>query len=187
MFERVGEAPSDRRRQHLPESAKRKKYLFCRAKRGRRFVDESNTNGVPDARNSALDRHPSTQIHFRNIEMRSRSTPGDPNAFLIHSNALPLDACRPKCISGMLKYALARRLSIQKLNLTSDTFKFALARRLSTQMQFGIAKDTPNLGARRSKRVSGMSKCALARRPSIQTRFRYAQTRSRSTPVDPNA
>ena len=32
MFERVGEAPSDRRRQHLPESAKRKKYLFCQAK-----------------------------------------------------------------------------------------------------------------------------------------------------------
>ena len=31
-FERVGEAPSDRRRQHLLESAKRKKCLFCQTK-----------------------------------------------------------------------------------------------------------------------------------------------------------
>ena len=46
-FERVGEAPSDRRRHRdLLESAKRKKYLFCRAKRGRHFVDKSNTNRV---------------------------------------------------------------------------------------------------------------------------------------------
>ena len=45
-FERVGAAPSDRRRHPLLESAKRKKYLFCRAKRGRHFVDKSNTNRV---------------------------------------------------------------------------------------------------------------------------------------------
>ena len=100
-FERVGEAPSDRRRHPLLESTKRKKYLFCRAKRGRHFVDQINTNRVPDARNSALDRRLSTQMHFRNLDMRSRSTPGDPNAFLIRSNALALDACRPKCISGL--------------------------------------------------------------------------------------
>ena len=43
-FKRVGEAPSDRRRRPLVESTKRKKYLFCRAKRGRHSVDESGTN-----------------------------------------------------------------------------------------------------------------------------------------------
>ena len=63
------------------------------------FVDQSNTNRIPDARNSALDRHLPTQMHFLNIDMRSRSTPGDPNAFLALSNALALDACRAKCIS----------------------------------------------------------------------------------------
>ena len=45
-FERVGEVPSDRRRHPLLESVKRKKYLFCRAKRGRHSVDKSNTNRV---------------------------------------------------------------------------------------------------------------------------------------------
>ena len=173
------------RRKHPPlESAKRKKYLFCRAKRGRHFVDQSNTNGVPDARNSALDRHLSTQIHFRNMEMRSRSTPGDPNAFLIRSNALALDACRPKCISGVLKYALAQRLSIKM------RFRSVEMRSRSTPVDpnaFPIRSDAFSLDARRPKCILGMLKYALARRPSIQMRFRSVEMRSRSTPVDPNA
>ena len=45
-FERVGEAPSNRRRHPLLESAKRKKYFVCRAKRGRHFVHKSHTNNV---------------------------------------------------------------------------------------------------------------------------------------------
>ena len=115
QFERVGVAPSDRRRQDLLESAKRKKYLFRQAKRGRHFVDQSKTNRVPDARSNAFDRRLSTQMHFGSAEIRSRSTHGNQNAFRIRSNALSLDACRPKCISEVLKYALARRLSIQML------------------------------------------------------------------------
>ena len=57
-LERVGEAPSDRRRHPLLESAKRKKYLFCRAKRGRHFVHKSHTNNVLLASPSiSLDKH----------------------------------------------------------------------------------------------------------------------------------
>ena len=85
-----------------------------------------------------------------------------------------------------------------------DTLKCAPARRLSSQMHFGIAEIRfrstlvdPNafltlsnalaLGACRAKCFSGMLKCALARRPSIQRRLRSADMRSRSTPVNPNA
>ena len=63
----------------------------------------------------ALARRPSIQMRLRSAEMRSRSTPDDPNAFLIRSNALSLDACRSKCVSYVLRYALARRLSTQML------------------------------------------------------------------------
>ena len=73
--------------------------LVLSNEKGRHFVDQSNTNRIPDARNSALDRHLPTQMHFLNIDMRSRSTPDDPNAFLALPNALALDACRAKCIS----------------------------------------------------------------------------------------
>ena len=45
-FERVGEAPSDRRRHPLLEPTKRKNYLFCQMKRRRHFVHKSNTNNV---------------------------------------------------------------------------------------------------------------------------------------------
>ena len=123
-------------------------------------------------------------MHFRNLEMRSRSTPGDQNAFLILSNALALDACQPKCISGILKYALARRLSIQM------RFQSVEMRSRPTPVDPNACPIRPNalsLDACQSKCVSGVLKCALARRLSIQTRFRYAQMRSRSTPVDPNA
>ena len=112
--------------------SKTQEVLVLSNEKGRHFVDQSNTNRIPDARNSALDRHLPTQMHFLNIDMRSRSTPGDPNAFLTLSNALSLDARRAKCISGVLKNALARR-------------------------------------------------------PSIQMRFRSVEMSSRSTPVDPNA
>ena len=43
------------------------------------------------------------------------------------------------------------------------------------------------LDACRSKCVSYVLRCVLARRSSIQMRFLCAQMRSRSTPVDPNA
>ena len=85
-----------------------------------------------------------------------------------------------------------------------DTFKCAPARRLSSQMHFGVAEIrfrstlvNPNafltlssalaLGACQAKCFSGMLKCALAWRPSIQMRLRSADMRSRSTLDDPNA
>ena len=79
--------------------SKTQEVLVLSNEKGRHFVDQSNTNRIPDARNSALDRHLPTQMHFLNIDMRSRSTPDDPNAFLALPNALALDACRAKCIS----------------------------------------------------------------------------------------
>ena len=96
----------------------------------------------------ALARRMPSQMHFRTTEMRSRSTPVDPNAFPECRNALSLDACQPKRLSDTIKYALARRLSIKMRSHTlpldacrpkrlSDTLKFALARRLSIQMLEG--------------------------------------------------
>ena len=79
--------------------SKTQEVLVLSNEKGRHFVDQSNTNRIPDARNSALDRHLPTQMHFLNIDMRSRPTPDDPNAFLALPNALALDACRAKCIS----------------------------------------------------------------------------------------
>ena len=123
-------------------------------------------------------------MHFWNLDMRSRSTPGDPNAFLIRSNAPALDACRPKCISGVLKYALARRLPI-KIN-----FRSVETRSRSTPADpnaFPTRSDAFSLDARRPKCILGMLKYALARCLSIQMRLRSVETRSRSTLVDPNA
>ena len=60
-----------------------------------RFRIESGPNGVFDA------------------QMRSRSTPVDPNAFPMCSDALSLDPRRSKRVSYVLKCALARRPSIQ--------------------------------------------------------------------------
>lgn len=58
-FGRVGEIPSDRQRHPLLESAKRKKYLFRRTKRGRHFVHKSNTSKV-------LLASPSISLHRNN-------------------------------------------------------------------------------------------------------------------------
>ena len=47
------------------------------------------------------------------VHICSRSTPVGPNAFPMCSDALSLDACRSKCVSGVVRCALARRLSTQ--------------------------------------------------------------------------
>ena len=61
----------------------------------------------------ALARHRSIQMRFRCAQMRSRAMLVDPNASPKCSDALSLDACRSKRVSGMLTWALARRSSIQ--------------------------------------------------------------------------
>ena len=61
----------------------------------------------------ALARRPSIKMRCAYAQMRFRSTPVDPNAFPMCSDALSLDACRSKCVFGVLKCALARCLSIQ--------------------------------------------------------------------------
>ena len=52
-------------------------------------------------------------MRFRCAQMRPRSMLVDPNACPKCSDALSLDACRSKRVSGMLTWALARRSSIQ--------------------------------------------------------------------------
>ena len=52
---------------------------------------------------------------------------------------------------------------------------------------FRICSNAHSLDACRSKCIPDTFKCALARRLSIQMNFGYAQMRSRSTLVDPNA
>ena len=115
--------------------------------------------------------------------MRSRSTPFDPNAFLIHRNALSLAACRSKCIPDTLTCALARRLSIQMRS------GYVQMRSRSTPVDpnaFRIPSDAFSLDTSQSKCFSDTLKCALARHLSIQMHFGYDQMRSHSTPVDPN-
>ena len=131
---------------------------------------------------------------------------------------LSLNARRSKCVSDVLKPALARRLSIQmpfrsaqmrsrSALVAPNAFPTysdnALARRLSFQMRFQCAQmssrstlvdpndfpkssDALSLDAGRSKCVSDVLRGALARRLSIQMRFRCAQISSRSTLVGPN-
>ena len=114
----------------------------------------------------------------------SRSTPVDPNAFSTCSNVLSHEARRSKCVSHVLKCALARRLSIQM------RFLCAQMRSRSTPVYpnaFLMCSNVLSLDACRSKCVSGVLKCDPARRLSIQMSFQYVQMRSRSTPVDPNA
>ena len=47
-----------------------------------------------------LARRESIQMRVLCAQMRSRSTPVDPNVFSMCSGALSLDACRSKCVSG---------------------------------------------------------------------------------------
>ena len=61
----------------------------------------------------ALARHPSVQMRCVYAQMRFRSTPVYPNAFPMCSDSLSLNARRSKCVSDVIKCALARRLSIQ--------------------------------------------------------------------------
>ena len=61
----------------------------------------------------ALARRLSIKTRFLYDQMRSRSTPVNPNAFPMCSNVLSLDACKSKCVSYVLKCVLARSLSIQ--------------------------------------------------------------------------
>ena len=54
-----------------------------------------------------------------------------------HQIVLWLDACRFKCVSYVLRCALARRSSIQ---MHSYVLRFALAQRLPAKMHFGSAE-----------------------------------------------
>ena len=61
----------------------------------------------------ALARQLSIQMRFRCAQMSSRSTPVQPNEIPKCLNALSLDAGRSKCLSDVIRRALARCLSIQ--------------------------------------------------------------------------
>ena len=108
----------------------------------------------------ALARRLSIQMHLLCAQRRSRSTPIDPNAFPVCSNVLSLDACRSKCVSNVLKCALARRLSIQ-MHLPC-----ARMRSPSTPVDpnaFPVCSDVLSLDACRSKCISYVLRCAFKR------------------------
>ena len=132
----------------------------------------------------ALVRRPPIQMRFLCTQMRSRSTPADPNAFPLCSGALWLDACRSKCDSCVVRCALARRLSIQMRFLCGQMcFRLALV----NPNVFLKCSDVLSLCACRSEFVSYVFRCALARRLSIKMCFLCGQMCFRSTPVYQNA
>ena len=96
-----------------------------------------------------------------NAQMCSRSTLVCPNAFALCSNELLLDACRSKCLSDMLRRALALRLS-SRMHFWSVEMR-------SCSMPvdpnaFRIRVDALSHDACQSKCFSDTLKCALARR-----------------------
>ena len=124
----------------------------------------------------ALARRPSINLRFLCAQMRSRSTPVSPNALRICSNALSLDARLSKCVSYVLRFALAQRPSIKM------RFRCAQMRSRSTPAYlnaFPMCSDALSHDACLSKCVSYVLRCALARRPSIQICFQCAQMCSR--------
>ena len=60
----------------------------------------------------SLARRESIQMRVLCAQMRSRSTPVDPNVFSMCSGALSLEACRSKCASHIFRCTLARRPSL---------------------------------------------------------------------------
>ena len=98
-----------------------------------------------------------------------RSTPADPNAFPVCSKVLSLDDCRFKSVFYVLKRALARRSSIQMC------FLYAQMCARSTRVDPNacpMCPDAFSLDACQPKCVFYALRCALARRLSIQMRFR---------------
>ena len=130
---------------------------------------------------SDLARHQPIQMRFRSLEMSSRSTSVDPNAFPIRANELSPNACRHKCFSIVLKDALARRVSVQM------PFPYAQMCSHTTPVYPNaspMCSDALSLDACRSKCIAEVFRCDLARRFSIQ--MRYAETSSRLTLVLPH-
>ena len=121
---------------------------------------------VSDVLKPALARRLSIQMSFRSAQMRSRSTLVAPNAFPTYSDK-----------------ALARRLSFQ--------MRFQCAQMSSRSTRVGpneLAKrsDALSLDAGRSECMSDVLRRGLARRLSIQKRFRSARVSSRTTLVYPS-
>ena len=73
----------------------------------------NDSNAYLSCANNAFARCLSLHMHFLYVEIWFRSTPADPNAFPLCSNVLSPDACRSKCMSCVLRCAIARRPSIQ--------------------------------------------------------------------------
>ena len=109
------------------------------------------------------------QIKSSQTRLCFRSTPADPNAFPVCSKVLSLDDCRFKSVFYVLKRALARRSSIQM------RFLYAQMCSRSTRVDpnaYPMCPDAFSLDACPPKCVFYMLRCALARRLSIQMRFR---------------
>ena len=93
-------------------------------------------------------------------QMRSHWTPVDQNACSMCSDALSLDARQSKCVSYVLRCALARRLPIHM------RFIYAQMRSRSTPVYpfaFPMCSDVLSLDACLSKCISYVLRCALKR------------------------
>ena len=104
------------------------------------------------------------------VRMCSRSTPVDPDAFLICSNVFSLDPRRPKYVSHAFECALARCLSIQ------TTFLRAECHSRSTRVDQNtclVCLNVLSLDACRSKRQFCVLDATLARHVSIQMHVLY--------------
>ena len=97
----------------------------------------------------------------------------------------PAERSEARAVNRALRARCRRKLEAFKKEATQLPRPNGLGRRESVLSTYGM--DTLNLGASRSECVSRVLKCALVRCLSTQTRFRYNQIRSRSTPVYPNA
>ena len=148
----------------------------------------------------ALARRLSTKMRFQCAQVCSCLTPVYPNAFPMCPDAVSHDTGRSKCISHVLRCALARRPSAQ---MRLHVLRCALARHppiqsrfICVQMRSRLTLVDPNalpvwldalsLDACRFKYVTYVLRCVLARRPSIHLRSLCAQMRSCSTPVNQN-
>ena len=83
------------------------------------LTNQNCPNGV-SASSFAVARRLSIQMRSPCSQTRSRSTRADPNAFPMCADALSLDARRTKCVSYVLRCALARHLPINMCFLSAQ-------------------------------------------------------------------
>ena len=140
---------------------------------------------------SALARRPSIQMRFLCVQMCSRSTPVDPNAFLMCSNALSLDACRSKCVSMSGDPSKIVLRSSVKVHVMFELKKFnnrSIFHQTGTSLFLKGSRErhvSPNAG-KQNTRAPRVAKCGPAKHESVTCRQMFA-SKTRKRHVSPNA